>query len=573
MSDGSLHLRAHAAHALRRRLAIAGAGILAVLIGSAVFTARAAAPAVSGYMLEPYAGQVFSGDPTSAPIHFEGFLSMPPNTEAGVAIDVMPAPDADPTIEANWKYNVAIAQPIPFRGDSYFWSVDAKVFTRQSWPSGGLGRVRAVWVKPKCDRTPKTKSVCWDVLTAEDVMTTPLLITHALVTDSDPTPTDRLRPPNYLSALDNKPGFPHFDVLNSNLTTRGNEKRKQENETKRYYANIGTEPPYDIRHSPSVFTTIKTLADFQKRYFTTPGQVEYVAKYYNRGDLGIGREMHCVFGPESACYVTNYAPRDANDRVIFGDREGSLAALTLGKEKAKKQAFATVAMVERGGMARHAPNKVFFVVYDQDGKLKTDDAQLDSQGYNTFIPGNCMVCHGGSGSYNTTTHAATDAYFLPFDVAAFDFASSDPGHPLSRQAQHDTFRAMNREIYFTTDTGLLPNADIIKHWYQNDFNAGQFDSDAIPPFSSWNFGASRQRLYRRVFATGCRTCHISHTFDGAFSFFYYPDFEANKGLINSVVCGSHRMPNAEQTLREFWRGDGRAHLLGHLPGLTGACRP
>jgi hypothetical protein len=51
------------------------------------------------------------------------------------------------------------------------------------------------------------------------------------------------------------------------------------------------------------------------------------------------------------------------------------------------------------------------------------------------------------------THAVTDAYFLPFDVAAFDFASSDPNDPLSLEAQHDIFRAMNREIYFTTDTG------------------------------------------------------------------------------------------------------------------------
>ena len=64
-------------HAPRRRLVIAGAGILAVLIGLVAFTAPAAASAVSGYMLDPYAGQVFSRDPTSAPIHFEGSSKKP----------------------------------------------------------------------------------------------------------------------------------------------------------------------------------------------------------------------------------------------------------------------------------------------------------------------------------------------------------------------------------------------------------------------------------------------------------------------------------------------------------------
>jgi hypothetical protein len=554
MSHGSLHLGARSAHEAKRCIAVARIGALVALIVSAAFVAPAA-PEVSGTMLNPFVGAVSLGNPAGQTINFAGFLFMPP--DAGVErvdIDVMEKPDGDPNVEANWAYGVAMAPLIPIGGNAYFWTVDAAVFDEKRWPSGGLGRVRAVWVKPDD----------WGVLTAVDTLSTPLQINHAIVTDGDPTPAE-VHPPRYLNALDNRREFPHFD-----------DPTAQQKETEAYYAGIGTDPQ---GRGPNVHAAIPTLARFRERYFT--GRIEYVARYYNRGDLGIGREMHCVFGGENACYVTNYAPI-VGGRLIFGNPEGvfvngrppnpegSFAAMARG------QAFATVAMVERQGMAKDAPNKVFFVVYDAAGNLKSDNAQLDNQGHNTFIPGNCMVCHGGSGSYDPVTKAVTGAYFLPFDLAAFDFASPNPNNPLSREAQHDTFRAMNREIYSTTDTGLLPNAVIIKYWYQNDFNTGQFDGDAIPPFGGWDSGASQQRLYRRVFAPGCRTCHISHDArPDTFPFFEYAAFEANKNLISGVVClgAPHRMPNAEQTLREFWRGDGRAHLFGHLPGLTGACRP
>ncbi len=53
-------------------------------------------------------------------------------------------------------------------------------------------------------------------------------------------------------------------------------------------------------------------------------------------------------------------------------------------------------MVSRGQMPANAANKVFFAVYDQTDAL-ADVAQLDNREYNTFIPGNCLVCHGAAG--------------------------------------------------------------------------------------------------------------------------------------------------------------------------------
>src|SRR5690606_8537766 len=91
-------------------------------------------------------------------------------------------------------------------------------------------------------------------------------------------------------------------------------------ETMSYYANAKTGA--DGVSGGSVLDTFKTLQDFRNRYF--PGKTERIAKYYNRGDLGIGREMHCVFasGGESACYVFNFAPKDANGKLVFGDKAG-----------------------------------------------------------------------------------------------------------------------------------------------------------------------------------------------------------------------------------------------------------
>jgi hypothetical protein len=164
-----------------------------------------------------------------------------------------------------------------------------------------------------------------------------------------------------------------------------------------------------------------------------------VAIYFNRGDLGIGREMHCIRDndDETACYVLNFGARDGTPR--FNSIGDSLQALNAHKP------FATVAMVERGKMKADDPNKVFFVVYDANGKL-LDTAPLDNKGFNTFIPGNCLVCHG-SGSAYTPSKLGPDgetvedgpkvvgARFLPFDLSSFLYFSSDSENKFSREKQ------------------------------------------------------------------------------------------------------------------------------------------
>src|SRR6185369_3479324 len=75
-------------------------------------------------------------------------------------------------------------------------------------------------------------------------------------------------------------------------------------------------PPVPVSACASVVDSIRavigSLPAFEARYGLTEGGTgsgEIIAKYYNRGDLGIGRNMHCRdTGSEVACFVKNYFP-------------------------------------------------------------------------------------------------------------------------------------------------------------------------------------------------------------------------------------------------------------------------
>ena len=122
-----------------------------------------------------------------------------------------------------------------------------------------------------------------------------------------------------------------------------------------YYAAVPTDP--NGLFGQSIKLAFPTLDDFIKYYFDRPletdclfsddNEPEQTATYFNRGDLGIGREMHCIYRActaELACYVKNLAEIDPIDnKPIFGDKE-----LAEGVVMGNHPPFATVAMVERG---------------------------------------------------------------------------------------------------------------------------------------------------------------------------------------------------------------------------------
>jgi hypothetical protein len=303
-------------------------------------------------------------------------------------------------------------------------------------------------------------------------------------------------------------------------------------ETREYYATID---------APA------TLDAFLQRY-GFPGD-ETQALYYNRGDLKIGRDMHCraIETPAGgiACYVRNYGE-------FGGSKNQALQQATGGGIP-----LATVAMVYAPPIT--APNAVTFMVYGGNG-ARIDEAQLDTQGDNTSIPQNCINCHGGRSSYDPATNSVTNARFLPFDPLAFDF-STQPQFTLAQQV--DDFRALNKLV------GLAAAPAGMQELIDGMFPANiAYDPLFVP--AGWRASPRDARVYHGVIAPYCRSCHTSFEDSATFA----TAVKSRAGLIVEKVCGAgpKGMPTAEATTDDFYRSPARAVLLTWLDA-PGACAP
>jgi hypothetical protein len=299
-------------------------------------------------------------------------------------------------------------------------------------------------------------------------------------------------------------------------------------ETLEYYAAIDAPP---------------TLADFQARFPMTTATT-----FYNAGDLGIGREMHCgaQAGGVVACYVSNYG-------TFGGDRSEALNAAV-----GRVGAFATVAMIYQPPAS--SPNSVRFVVYGANGQLVTE-AQLDQYGDNVSIPNNCLNCHGGA-RYDAEANAVIGARFLPFDTSGFEFADL-PGFRPAEQAAN--IRALNDLVATTEPTPAI--RELIDGFAAT--SAEQF----VP--AGWS-GAVEREVYKNVVAVACRSCHAS--LGGSFDFTSAAQFTNVRAAIADSLCGpsgnasAHDMPSAEIPLRRLWTTPARAYLIDYLD-IKGACDP
>ena len=280
---------------------------------------------------------------------------------------------------------------------------------------------------------------------------------------------------------------------------------------------------------------------------------------------------------ETACYVKNYGAIDTagNPFAAFGDKAAALQAL-----RARKH-FATVAMVERQwmdvgrdtGVSNRPPNTVLFMAFDKDDNLATGPVKLDTKGFNTFNPGNCLTCHGTSGRYDTDTHTVSGAYFLPFDLQSFEYFSEIPTNPLSREFQERNFKALNKLVYFSDLFFLDAPRQIITRWYTapgtDSFSSSTFLDNRVP--FGWDTNGNSRQLYRQVVAKACRTCHISEE-NPTLAFGTQRDFLLHLPVVTTDVCGPQKyMPQAEQTVRLFWESSARSHLLNRSVIRTTGC--
>jgi hypothetical protein len=449
--------------------------------------------APAGLVLEPVHGTVVAGDAAAMSFPVRGVYN---DSTRILNVQLLANPD-DLT---SWQ-TIATTQATAGAGETFEFAVDIRPVTSEAelvrWPAGGVLRLRVV----------------------DDAG-------YAL-------PHDAAEPTDSVIALVNPAGLPATWTYLSEQPVGSIE------ETIAYYAAINAPP---------------TLTDFMAR-FGFPGD-ETSASYYNHGDLGIGREMHCRATETPAgglaCYVRNYG-------TFGGTFDDAIAAML-----AAGPPLATVAMVYTPPI--DAPNAVSFIVYGPDGSL-ANEAQLDTRGDNKSVPQNCLNCHGGRSRYDLATHTVQGAQFLPFDPSAFAFAEQPD---LTLAAQEDKLRGLNRLVANAAPTsavrevieGIFPVTDT------------PYDPMFIP--AGWNASPRDARVYREVVAPYCRSCHASFE-NGPNDPSTFATAESLRGRGSSALLrmcgpGPRGMPTAEATTASFFSSSARALVLQWLEA-PGACAP
>jgi hypothetical protein len=452
-----------------------------------------AAAAPTNLLVEPAHGLVIEGDPATISIHVAGVYS---DSVRPLSVQLL----ANPDDLSSWQTIATTTATIP-SADTFQFAIEVQPVTgeaeRVRWPTGGVLRLRVV--------DDAGVALPHDAALPEDTVV-------AVVNPA-------AAPATWTYLVEKQPG--------------------SIDETIAYYTAI--DAPL-------------TLDAFLTRY-GLPGD-ETSAAYYNAGDLGIGREMHCraTDAPAGglACYVRNFG-------TFGGTRDDALAALV-----GAGPPLATVAMVYTPPIT--APNAVAFIVYGPDG-ARINEAQLDTHGDNKSIPQNCLNCHGGRSSYDLATHAASGARFLAFDPAAFDYALRPD---LTFAAQEDKLRRLDRLVANASPTaGVI---EMIEGMYPT--NNTPYDPLFVP--AGWNASPRDARVYREVIAPYCRGCHAS--FENApndpLAFPTAASVKSRAASVLTRVCGigPKGMPTAEATTLRFFGSSARALLLAWLE-RPGACAP
>jgi mono/diheme cytochrome c family protein len=364
-----------------------------------------------------------------------------------------------------------------------------------------------------------------------------------------------------------------------------------------YYQSIDPSGLGDHSMGLSLSTSCSNLAKFTS-FYGFGGSNEVTTYYYNRGDLGLGREMHCVNNLGAgiptqiqgtiACYVKNYAAGDAGSEFTFG-LSSTIAFTNLESGVAGgKTAFATVAMVFRKNMVS-ATDRTFFAVYAGDavGASLQDFAALDRHGINfesawggfgpnpnpsfgtpgvtlnNHVPTNCISCHGGTGVQEAAVDqvSVTNALFLPFDLDNLDYETT-PNR--TRAYQTGNFEAQNKDVLAVAQStsGGTSIVNQLNLWYANFTK--DFDGSVVPMGWTVAGGASAgaTAAYQSFFRRSCRTCHVAlqYTFDSESLF---------TPLIPKAVLDVcwYQMPHSLQASRQFWQSTAPVDFVTYLRGL------
>ncbi|HYK05402.1 MAG TPA: carboxypeptidase-like regulatory domain-containing protein [Thermoanaerobaculia bacterium] len=302
-----------------------------------------------------------------------------------------------------------------------------------------------------------------------------------------------------------------------------------------------------------------------------PGAGEFTAQYANSGDLGFGRDMHCLkqINGDVACYVTNYGSGYVNTPPGGGtpDQDDANAAgqrATVGGSAE----VATVAMeyspIEGAGVDK----VVKFYVYKKGlpNYGRSISANLDGRGERP-VPQLCMICHGGAiptggSAFGTAADAKLGARFVPFDHRFFTFPTVAG---LDKASQETPFKDLSEKIAAFAPPGPAtdPIVELVSGLYNGGLSGTQILNFNVP---GWVNGASaaapnQSAFYQGVLANACRTCHTSQPypqlqFNTSEKFVNLDGLGVNNRLMLGTTqlraCGDYVMPHALRTHDIFW---------------------
>jgi hypothetical protein len=387
---------------------------------------------------------------------------------------------------------------------------------------------------------------------------------------------------------------PTGDVLRDALVTA----------SRNYYTTI--DPPAAL----DSFEKFKSVHGFSQ-IPATPAATEIVASYANSGDLGFGRDMHCIKknNNDVVCYVTNYGigytniyNQTANGGPGTIDTDDANAAASRSTVGASTD-VATVAM-EYSDLPNAPGNKVVkFYVYKAalttptavtgtnptGAYARSISANLDGRGERP-VPQLCMICHGGqvpqqSGgvpAFGSNAQVSLGSRFLPFDLRFFTPPS---GANPNITAQEPAFKSLNEQIVNAAPPAGSsdPVNEVVAGLYNNGLSSTQIRDFSVP---GWQTGASsnvagQSNFYQRVVADACRTCHIAQPFaqlqfNTAQKFLHLLNppapVSANNflllGTAQNRVCGDYVMPHAFRTHEIFWGKYGDIGNLQSPPSVS-----
>ena len=362
-------------------------------------------------------------------------------------------------------------------------------------------------------------------------------------------------------------------------------------EARRFYDTLGTPPPQAgtvdfastgasaTASAPTLGATAPLTLDAWKTAFGfSPQRPDEdlqafrartnVAIYYNKNELGLGRELGCapfIDGTDGngdeligvACYVTNHG-------AMFRDQDHSLQDAIDGTVVKN-----TVCISYRPSFP--ASYQIQFYVYGHDGS-RQDWAQLDTLGPRP-APHVCMNCHGGQ--YDESLHLAKNARFLPLDpnlvVFARDDDSTNTGY--TRTAQEERVRVNNALA------ALTPLSPGQKEAFDGLY-AGQIATPGATSLEGWaprgwRTSADDQQFYGQVVKPYCVTCHLAMPADDSgtaspFSTLFSSSAAFKAFPMLAFVCNDFIMPNAQATMHGFWGEHGAPVTIGAAQYATAA---